>query len=211
MVIWVEQSAKFEAISSIMHGTPQFHPFHQYKIDQEWRVERRKIPRLPRSLDHYSAPHYSDVIWVRWRLKSPASWLFTQPFVQAQIKESIKAPRHWSVWGEKTGDRWIPRSHRWIPRTKASDAEHVSIWWRHLENRKYRCRSWVLLHKMWSDCSPVEMCLMNKMPKCHNRILFQKYLKHISWVISGTSSSKLSCNPRHPSRNISCNHRHHLL
>ena len=40
---------------------------------------------------------------------------------------------------------------------------------------------------------------------------FQKYSKHISWVISGTSSSKQSCNPRHPSRNISCNHRHHLL
>ena len=40
---------------------------------------------------------------------------------------------------------------------------------------------------------------------------FQKYSNHISWVISGTSSSKLSCNPRHPSRNISCNHRHHLL
>ena len=40
---------------------------------------------------------------------------------------------------------------------------------------------------------------------------FQKYLKHISWVISGTSSPKLSCNPRHRSRNISCNHRHHLL
>ena len=40
---------------------------------------------------------------------------------------------------------------------------------------------------------------------------FQKYLKHISWVISGTVSSKLSCNPRHPFRNISCNHRHHLL
>ena len=40
---------------------------------------------------------------------------------------------------------------------------------------------------------------------------FQKYSKHISCVISGTSSSKQSCNPRHPSRNISCNHRHHLL
>ena len=40
---------------------------------------------------------------------------------------------------------------------------------------------------------------------------FQKYLKHISWVISGTNSSKLSCNPRHRSRNSSCNHRHHLL
>ena len=40
---------------------------------------------------------------------------------------------------------------------------------------------------------------------------FQKYLEQISWVISGTSSSKLSCNPRHPSRNISCNHLHNLL
>ena len=43
------------------------------------------------------------------------------------------------------------------------------------------------------------------------RAKFKKYLKHISWVISGIRSSKLSCNPRHPSRNISCNHRHHLL
>ena len=40
---------------------------------------------------------------------------------------------------------------------------------------------------------------------------FQIYLKHISWVISVTSSSNLSCNPRHPSRNNICNHRHHLL
>ena len=45
--------------------------------------------------------------WVRWRLKSPASRLFTQPFIQAQIKENIKAPRHWTLWGEFTGDRWI--------------------------------------------------------------------------------------------------------
>ena len=35
--------------------------------------------------------------WVRWRLKSPASRLFTPPFVQAQIKESITAPRHWPL------------------------------------------------------------------------------------------------------------------
>ena len=40
---------------------------------------------------------------------------------------------------------------------------------------------------------------------------FQKYLKHISLVISGTNSSKLSCNPRRRSRNTSCNHHHHLL
>ena len=28
--------------------------------------------------------------------------------VQAQIKEKIKAPRHWLLWGEGTDDWWIP-------------------------------------------------------------------------------------------------------
>ena len=46
--------------------------------------------------------------WAGWRLKSPTSRLFTQPFMQAQIKENIKAPRHWPLWGEFTSDRWIP-------------------------------------------------------------------------------------------------------
>ena len=32
-------------------------------------------------------------------LKPPASRWFTQPFIQAQIKESIKAPHHWPLWG----------------------------------------------------------------------------------------------------------------
>ena len=36
--------------------------------------------------------------------------IFTQPFVQAQIQENINAPRHWPLWGEFTGDRWIPLS-----------------------------------------------------------------------------------------------------
>ena len=28
---------------------------------------------------------------------------------KAQIKENIKAPRHWPLCGEFTGPRWIPR------------------------------------------------------------------------------------------------------
>ena len=36
--------------------------------------------------------------------------MFTQPFIQAQIKENIKAPCHWHLWGKFTGDRWIPRT-----------------------------------------------------------------------------------------------------
>ena len=46
--------------------------------------------------------------WPGWRLKSPASRLFTQSFIQTQIKENIKATRHWPLCWEFTGDRWIP-------------------------------------------------------------------------------------------------------
>ena len=46
--------------------------------------------------------------WARWRLKSPTSRLFVQPFIQAQIKQNIKALRHWPLWGEFTSHRCIP-------------------------------------------------------------------------------------------------------
>ena len=35
-----------------------------------------------------------------------------EPFIQVQIKENIKAPRHWPLWGEFTSDQWIPRTQR---------------------------------------------------------------------------------------------------
>ena len=54
--------------------------------------------------------HYGDVIM-------GASPLFTQPFIQTQIKENIKAPRHWPLCGE-------------FPAQMTSYAESVSIWWR---------------------------------------------------------------------------------
>ena len=63
---------------------------------------------------------------VRRCLKSPASRLFTEPFVQVQIKGNIKALCHWSLWGEFTGD-WK------FPAKRTSNAENVSILWRHHE------------------------------------------------------------------------------
>ena len=46
---------------------------------------------------------YDDV--TMGAMASPASRLFTQPFIQTQIKENIKAPRHWPLCGDFTGDR----------------------------------------------------------------------------------------------------------
>ena len=47
--------------------------------------------------------------------------LFTQAFIQAQMKENIKVPRHKPLVREFTSERLIPRTQR------ASHAENVSI------------------------------------------------------------------------------------
>ena len=44
--------------------------------------------------------------------------------IQAQIKENINAARHWPWCGESTGTGEFPAQ-------MASNAENVSIWWRH--------------------------------------------------------------------------------
>ena len=70
--------------------------------------------------------------WARWRLKSPVLRLFTQQFIQAQIKENIK-PR---VTGLCAGNSPVTGE---FPAQRASNAENVSIWWRHHVNM-YACR-----------------------------------------------------------------------
>ena len=50
--------------------------------------------------------------------QSPALRLFTQPFIQTQIKENIKATRHWPLSP-------VPGE---FPVQMASNAENVSIW-----------------------------------------------------------------------------------
>ena len=60
------------------------------------------------SLDLHSS-HNNDVI-MNATASQPVIRLFTQLFIQSQIKENMKAPRYWPLWGEFTGDRWIPRT-----------------------------------------------------------------------------------------------------
>ena len=86
----------------------------------------------------WMAPQISFAVsyFRRWKLHTSLQWrhnerggvsnhpLIAQLLVHAKVKENIKAPRHWPLCGEFTGDRWIPR-------TKSSNAENASIWWRH--------------------------------------------------------------------------------
>ena len=66
--------------------------------------------------------------WARWRLKSPASRLFIQPFIQAQIKEKKSKLR---VTGLCAGNSPVTGE---FPAQMASNAENASIWWRHHES-----------------------------------------------------------------------------
>ena len=50
--------------------------------------------------------------------------VYSTVFFQARIKENIKVLRHWPLCGELTGE---------FPAQMASNAENVSIWWRHHE------------------------------------------------------------------------------
>ena len=57
-------------------------------------------------------------ITLQWRHNGPDGVSKHQPhdcllnrLCKAQIKENIKAPRHWLLCGEFTGGRWIPRTN----------------------------------------------------------------------------------------------------
>ena len=65
--------------------------------------------------------HYGDVIMSTMASQITSPRLFAQQLIQAQIKENIKAPRHWPLWGV-TGEFAAQRT---------SNAENASIWWRH--------------------------------------------------------------------------------
>ena len=52
--------------------------------------------------ERYTCTHYGNVITSALPSQSPLSRVFAQPFVQVQIAENIKAPRHWPLWGEFT-------------------------------------------------------------------------------------------------------------
>ena len=92
------------------------------------------------------------VTWLlaQWRLKPPASRLFTQAFVQANIKENTKAPHHWPLWGESTGYRWIPRTKGQLPGKMFpfDDVIMTSTW-----NQRYICNLiyHMLTHKQLGD------------------------------------------------------------
>ena len=76
--------------------------------------------------------------WARRRLKSAAFRLFAQSFVQAQIKENIKAPRHRLLWRKPSVNggfpprrasnaKMFPLDYSWVFAVIAEDTVHHRI------------------------------------------------------------------------------------
>ena len=82
-------------------------------------------------LYHHHIWNLTYWISLQWRHNGSDSVSNHQPhdcllrrFFQTQIKENIKAPRHWPLCREFTRDRWFPTQ-------MASNMKNVSIWWRY--------------------------------------------------------------------------------
>ena len=58
---------------------------------------------------HANINNYSDVIMGAMASHINSSLLFTQTFIQAQIKENIKAPLHWPLCGKSP----VNSPHKW--------------------------------------------------------------------------------------------------
>ena len=92
----------------------------------------------PSSLPHICIHHQYTTKSIHWRHNEHngvsnhrrLDCFLNQPFVQVQIKENIKAPRHWPLWEEFGGDRWPVNSPHKGPVThKMFPFDDVIMWW----------------------------------------------------------------------------------
>ena len=85
--------------------------------------------------------------------KSPASRLFTQPFIQAQIKENIKALRHWPLCANSpaTGEfpqKW-PVTRKMFPFDDVIMLVQLMVWHRTGASHYLNTRLPALLKHIW--------------------------------------------------------------
>ena len=94
-------------------------------------------------------------------MMQPLHWRHNEHdgFIQAQIKENIKAPRHWPLCGEFTGDRWIPRTKGQWRRKRF----HLmtSSYFKSAEPEPIKSKSIIYIYILISTCVYVYMIDMN--------------------------------------------------
>ena len=59
----------------------------------------------------YITTHYNDVIMGTMTSQNTSLMIVYSTVYSDADQENIKAPRHWPLCGEFTGDRWIPHTN----------------------------------------------------------------------------------------------------
>ena len=100
---------------------------------------------LPPYAESFRTQHMFSIS-IQWRHNEHDGATNHQPhecLLKVRIKENIKAPRHWPLWGNSSVSGEFPAQ-------RASNAENVSIWWRHHYIQFYKdiamqtCTCWPL-------------------------------------------------------------------
>ena len=107
--IWINTSCEFimnDCITTTKQSTTK--PcayFLGYTVYEEWykSTESCQEDQNKTTCTIITVTSYS----MQWHLKSPASRLFTQTFVEAQIKENITAPCYWYMRTSGLGFVWV--------------------------------------------------------------------------------------------------------
>ena len=97
-------------------------PIYMATIINIYKVTNKHISFPKPNLCFSGCVHYNDVMMSATVSQITSLKIVFSTVYSAADQRNIKAPRHWPLWGEFTGDRWKKR---------ASDAENVSFWWCH--------------------------------------------------------------------------------
>ena len=89
-----------------------------------WREIMTFFLRITHLITTITVTHYSDVIMRAIASQMTHVSMVYSTFVRAHIKENLKAPCHWLCGG-------ISPMAGESPAQRASNAQNISIWWRH--------------------------------------------------------------------------------
>ena len=95
-----------------------------------------------------------------FHLMTSSWWLFTQLIIHAQLKENIKAPHDWYLWGEFTGDQRIPH-------TRASNVECFHWCRHHMALGPISQPINILIIQILSNCMFLYFVSWSDQPKCY--------------------------------------------
>ena len=102
------------------------HPY--MKCTSVWFSNELRL--LDWKIGHQNKNHSDVIMGAMASQTTSLTIVYSTVYSGADQEENIKAPRHWPLCGEVTVTGEFPTQ-------RASNAENVSVWWRHHEFQKY--------------------------------------------------------------------------